>query len=115
MHPDTPARPEGLLAASIAPARATSRLATCCHRHVRQPHARRPPPDRRLGWLHQPSFKAGQSDMRGAGLVEPTQPTVMPRNQRFRKKGSRLPPLLQGRAAVASKSEEHTSELQSLM
>src|SRR3546814_6270582 len=33
------------------------------------------PTDRRLGWLHQPSFKAGQSDMQDAGLVEPTQPT----------------------------------------
>src|SRR3546814_7079347 len=41
------------------------------------------PTDRRLGWLHQPSFKAGRSDTRGAGLVEPTQPTVYaPRHPR---------------------------------
>src|SRR3546814_872350 len=41
------------------------------------------PTDRRLGWLHQPSFKAGRSDPRGAGLVEPTQPPVYaPRHPR---------------------------------
>src|SRR3546814_14900829 len=55
------------------------------------------PTDRRLGWLHQPSFKAGQSDMQDAGLVEPTQPTSMaPDTLRIQKDCSRLAPLLQG-------------------
>src|SRR3546814_2391358 len=31
--------------------------------------------NRRLGWLHQPSFKARQSDTADAGLMAPTQPT----------------------------------------
>src|SRR3546814_15947368 len=52
------------------------------------------PTDRRLGWLHQPSFKAGQSDMPDAGLVEPTQPTSMaPDTLRIQKDCSRLLPL----------------------
>src|SRR3546814_4676789 len=32
----------------------------------------------RLGWLHQPSLRAGQSDTKLAGLMKPTQPTAMP-------------------------------------
>src|SRR3546814_2465977 len=30
---------------------------------------------RRLGWLHQPSFKTGRTDTKDAGLMAPTQPT----------------------------------------
>src|SRR3546814_8995519 len=112
------------------------------------------PTDRRLGWLHQPSFKAGQSDMQDAGLVEPTQPTswtpppslplpsqgegpklaasaaparAVPRLASWRDRRTRqpdarrpppaLPPARPRRAGTAlrARSEEHTSELQSLM
>src|SRR3546814_18409752 len=46
--------------------------------HARQPQARRPPPERRLGWHHQPSLWAGQSDTKLAGMMKPTQPMAMP-------------------------------------
>src|SRR3546814_13012 len=73
MHPDTPRVQKN--ARSFRRPYKGNALAGI---HVRQPHARRPPPDRRLGWLHQPSLRAGQSDTKLAGLMKPTQPTAMP-------------------------------------
>src|SRR3546814_5033599 len=60
------------------------------------------PKVRRLGLLHQPSFKAGQSGTRNAGLVGPTQHSTV--------YAPRHPP-----RPEECRSEEHTSELQSLM
>src|SRR3546814_16057160 len=50
--------------------------------------------NRRLGWLHQPSFKARQSDTADAGLMAPTQPTpyAPPDNCKNRKLGWLLQP-----------------------
>src|SRR3546814_8962495 len=88
------------------------------------------PKVRRLGWLHQPSFKAGQSGTRNAGLVGPTQHSTVyaPRHPPRPEECSQLPPPLQGQRlgwhprppatcppTTARRSEEHTSELQSLM
>src|SRR3546814_18745908 len=56
------------------------------------------PKVRRLGWLHQPSFKAGQSGTRNAGLVGPTQHSTVyaPRHPPRPEECSQLPPPLQG-------------------
>src|SRR3546814_9904499 len=78
-------------------------------------------------WPHQPSVLRVRSPGLEAGLVKPTQPTILFDN-RVITKGSRLKPLPQERVAGASpwawsvrrrptggRSEAHTSELQSLM
>src|SRR3546814_10067331 len=108
MHPDTPRVQKN--ARSFRRPYKGNALAGI---HVRQPHARRPPPDRRLGWLHQPSLRAGQSDTKLAGLMKPTQPTAMPWTPALPEEG------LAASAAPARagswRSEEHTSELQSPM
>src|SRR3546814_11058671 len=57
--------------------------------------------ERRLGWPHQPSVLRVRSPGLEAGLVKPTQPTILFDN-RVITKGSRLKPLPQERVAGAS-------------
>src|SRR3546814_16533283 len=57
--------------------------------------------ERRLGWPHHPSVLRVRSPGLEAGLVKPTQPTILFDN-RVITKGSRLKPLPQERVAGAS-------------
>src|SRR3546814_6319558 len=72
--------------------------------------------ERRLGWRHQPSVRRVRLPRLEAGLVKPTQSTVLAENARMNEdKGARPRAVAAQVLDAVPRSEEHTSELQSLM